>query len=141
MCKEGRPRDHGSERRSSRRDFLKAFAATGAAAGLTLLNTNDASARNQDDDAPEDNGRPGRRYLIRGGHVMSMDPAVGDFAVADVLVAVRYADSQGAVREVGRRVGELPPGQATRFATGLGPFTSSQQFEVGVTGARVARND
>jgi tetratricopeptide (TPR) repeat protein len=62
-------------------------------------------------------------------------------AIADVLVAVRYADSQGAVREVGRRVDELPPGQATRFATGLGPFTSSQQFEVGVTGARVARND
>ena len=42
--------------------------------------------RNQDDDAPEDHGRPGRRYVIRGGHVMSMDPAVGDFGVADVLV-------------------------------------------------------
>jgi hypothetical protein len=61
--------------------------------------------------------------------------------VADVLVVVRYADSQGVVREVGRRVGELPPGQATRFATGLGPFTSSQQFQVSVTAARVARND
>jgi len=95
MCKEGRPRDHGSERRSSRRDFLKASAATGAAAGLTLLNTNDASARNQDDDAPEDNGRPGRRYLIRGGHVMSMDPAVGDFAVADVLVEGQHIAAVG----------------------------------------------
>jgi predicted Zn-dependent protease len=62
-------------------------------------------------------------------------------AIADVLIAVRYADSQGAVREVGRRIGVLPPGQATRFATGLGPFTSAQQFQVGVTGARVARND
>jgi predicted Zn-dependent protease len=60
--------------------------------------------------------------------------------VTDVLVAVRYADSQGAVREVGRRVDELPPGQATRFATGLGPFTSAQQFDVGVAGARIARN-
>jgi hypothetical protein len=58
-----------------------------------------------------------------------------------VVVAVRYADSQGRIREVGRRVNQLPPGQATRFATGLGPFTSSQQFEVGVAGARVARND
>ena len=28
----------------------------------------------------------GRRYVIRGGHVMSMDPAVGDFVEADVLV-------------------------------------------------------
>ena len=31
-------------------------------------------------------GRPGRRYVIRGGHVMSMDPQVGDFVEADVLV-------------------------------------------------------
>lgn len=35
---------------------------------------------------PEDSGRPGRRYVIRGGAVMSMDPNVGDFATADVLV-------------------------------------------------------
>jgi tetratricopeptide (TPR) repeat protein len=62
-------------------------------------------------------------------------------SITDVVVAVRYADSQGRIREVGRRVDQLPPGQATRFATGLGPFTSSQQFQVGVTGARVARSD
>jgi len=61
--------------------------------------------------------------------------------VTDVVVAVRYADSQGAIRQVGRRVNDLPPGQATRFATGLGPFTSSQQFEVGVAEARVARDN
>jgi hypothetical protein len=29
----------------------------------------------------------------------------------------------------------------TPFATELGPFTSAQQFEVGVAGARVTRND
>ncbi len=62
-------------------------------------------------------------------------------AVTDVLVAVRYADSQGAVRELARRINQLPAGQATRFATGLGPFTSAQQFQVGVTDARVASND
>ncbi len=56
-------------------------------------------------------------------------------------MAVRYADSQGVVREFGRRIDDLPAGQATRFATGLGPFTSSQQYEVGVAGARVARNN
>ena len=61
--------------------------------------------------------------------------------VTDVLVAVRYADSQGAVRELARRINELPAGQATRFATGLGPFTSAQQFEVGVTDARVASSE
>ena len=31
-------------------------------------------------------GGPGRRYVIRGGSVMSMDPKVGDFPQADVLV-------------------------------------------------------
>ena len=35
---------------------------------------------------PQDSGRPGRRYVIRNGHVMSMDPAVGNFATADVLI-------------------------------------------------------
>jgi predicted Zn-dependent protease len=60
--------------------------------------------------------------------------------VTDVLVAVRYADSQGSIREVGRRINQLPAGQATRFATGLGPFTSAQQFQVGVTDARVPSN-
>ena len=95
-CNDGRPQDHvSSERRSSRRDFLKASAATGAAAGLTLFNSRDASARDQDEDAPQDHGRPGRRYLIRGGHVMSMDPAVGDFAVADVLVEGKHIAAVG----------------------------------------------
>jgi cytosine/adenosine deaminase-related metal-dependent hydrolase len=31
-------------------------------------------------------GRPGRRIIIRGGAVMSMDPQVGDFPQADVLI-------------------------------------------------------
>jgi 5-methylthioadenosine/S-adenosylhomocysteine deaminase len=35
---------------------------------------------------PLDTGRTSRRYVIRGGSVMSMDPHVGDFAQADVLV-------------------------------------------------------
>src|SRR6267378_6140193 len=44
-----------------------------------------------DEGKPQDHagsqlGRRGRRYVIRGGHVTSMDPAVGDFAQADVLV-------------------------------------------------------
>src|SRR6185503_4700468 len=41
------------------------------------------------DDAPRDSGRRGRRYVIRGGHVMTMDPSMpnkGEFAKADVLV-------------------------------------------------------
>jgi cytosine/adenosine deaminase-related metal-dependent hydrolase len=67
----------------SRRNFLKGAAATGlAAAGLNLFAARPAAA----DDPPIDSGRPRRRYVIRGGAVMSLDPQVGDFAQADVLV-------------------------------------------------------
>ena len=84
LCDEGKPQDHvGSQ--LGRRDFLKASTGTAvAAAGLNLFAARPAAA--QDDDAPGDSGRQGRRYVIRGGHVMSMDPKVGDFAQADVLV-------------------------------------------------------
>src|SRR5438067_1296358 len=71
---------------ASRRDFLKATAATGAAvaAGPNLFAARPAAA--DGGDPPEDSGRPGRRYILRGGSVLSMDPKVGDFAQADVLV-------------------------------------------------------
>ena len=69
----------------SRRNFLKGAAATGAvAAGLNLFKPRPATA--DVGDAPLGTGGPGRRYVIRGGSVMSMDPSVGDFAQADVLV-------------------------------------------------------
>ena len=85
MCNEGRPHHHTASLGRSRRDFLKVSAATGAAvAGLGVFSERSAAA--QDEDAPRDSGRRGRRYIIRGGHVMSMDPAVGDFAEADVLI-------------------------------------------------------
>src|SRR5215470_10202532 len=83
LCDAGFPRNHSF---GSRRDFLKATAATGvAAAGLNLFSARPAAAHD-DDDGPKDTGRPGRRYIIRGGAVMSMDPSVGDFPKADVLV-------------------------------------------------------
>ncbi len=81
LCDEGNPQDHSG----SRRDFLKAATATGvAAAGLNLFAARPAAA--DVGDPPQDSGVPGRRYVIRGGAVMSMDPKVGDFAQADVLV-------------------------------------------------------
>src|SRR5437870_5807775 len=82
LCDERISRSHSA----SRRDFLKATAATGAAvaAGPNFFSARPAAA--DGGDPPEDSGRRGRRYIIRGGSVLSMDPKVGDFAQADVLV-------------------------------------------------------
>jgi cytosine/adenosine deaminase-related metal-dependent hydrolase len=81
LCDRGFPQSHYG----SRRNFLKAAAATGvAAAGLNLFAARPAAAAVGD--PPADSGKPGTRYVIRGGSVMSMDPKVGDFARADVLV-------------------------------------------------------
>jgi cytosine/adenosine deaminase-related metal-dependent hydrolase len=70
---------------NSRRSFLKGAAATSiaAAGGLKLFAPRPAAAQGN---APISSGAPGNRYVIRGGAVMSMDPKVGDFPVADVLV-------------------------------------------------------
>jgi 5-methylthioadenosine/S-adenosylhomocysteine deaminase len=87
LCDDGFPQKHPG---LGRRDFLKTAAAGGvaaggaAAAGLGLFATRPAGAN--DDDGPEDTGKRGRRYIIRGGAVMSMDPKVGDFPKADVLI-------------------------------------------------------
>jgi 5-methylthioadenosine/S-adenosylhomocysteine deaminase len=79
LCAHGKPQNHFG----SRRHFLKGAAATGiSAAGLTLFGPRPAAA----DEPPMDSGKLGRRYIIRGGSVMSLDPQVGDFAQADVLV-------------------------------------------------------
>jgi 5-methylthioadenosine/S-adenosylhomocysteine deaminase len=84
LCAQGRPQTHFATRRS----FLKGAAASGlAAAGLNLFAPRPAPAQVANwANPPQGSGTPGRRYVIRGGSVMSMDPQVGDFAQADVLV-------------------------------------------------------
>jgi len=84
LCDAGQPQDHSE----ARRKFLKTTATTGLGLGAAGLFTG-AHAKNDNDDdqgRPEDSGNHGRRYLIRGGAVMSMDPKVGDFDQGDVLV-------------------------------------------------------
>jgi 5-methylthioadenosine/S-adenosylhomocysteine deaminase len=86
LCDSGKPQLHGNSQ-LGRRDFLKTAAAGGlAAGGLNLLAARNARADEDRDDPPEDSGRRGRRYIIRGGAVMSMDAQVGNFTKADVLV-------------------------------------------------------
>src|SRR5262245_30522913 len=79
LCNRGR-----LDRFTSRRNFLKGATATCvAASALNLFAPRPAAA---DDGPPDGMGRDGRRILIRGGAVMSMDPQVGDFPVGDVLI-------------------------------------------------------
>jgi hypothetical protein len=59
-------------------------------------------------------------------------------SVADVGLRVRYQDQQGAVRELRRVVaGPFAPNASQRFATGLGPFTSANAYQVTIDSARV----
>jgi cytosine/adenosine deaminase-related metal-dependent hydrolase len=89
LCDEGKPQDHTGPLRDSRRDFLKVSTATAiAATGVNFLSAPVAASQAKDD-PPSDSGKPGRRYIIRGGAVMTMDPSMpnkGEFAKADVLV-------------------------------------------------------
>jgi 5-methylthioadenosine/S-adenosylhomocysteine deaminase len=85
LCNLGMLRSHAG----SRRNFLRGAAAAGVAAagGLNLFAPRPAVAQFANPtEPPQNSGAPGRRYVIRGGSVMSMDPAVGDFVQADVLV-------------------------------------------------------
>jgi cytosine/adenosine deaminase-related metal-dependent hydrolase len=87
MCEGGKPENPIVSPRATRREFLKTATITGvAAAGLDLFVARPAAAAQDSAEAPNDSGKKGRRYLIRGGHVMSMDPSIGDFAEGDVLI-------------------------------------------------------
>src|SRR5438445_2124412 len=90
LCDQGKPQDHDASLSDSRRDFLKATAATAvAAAGMNFLAASPAAADPGDQGPPAGAGQAGRRYIIRGGYVMSMDPSLGNlgnFAPGDVLV-------------------------------------------------------
>jgi 5-methylthioadenosine/S-adenosylhomocysteine deaminase len=71
----------------SRRDFLKSTTAglvAGAVASADVAGTalaGDGDAPGQGKGAP-----PGRLILLKGGIVLTMDPAIGDFEKADVLI-------------------------------------------------------
>jgi 5-methylthioadenosine/S-adenosylhomocysteine deaminase len=96
LCDVGKPQHHFG----SRRNFLKGAAATGvAAAGFNLFAARPAAA--DSDDPPPGTGQSGVRYVIRGGSVMSMDPQVGDFARADVLVEGKKIIAVGANLQAG----------------------------------------
>jgi 5-methylthioadenosine/S-adenosylhomocysteine deaminase len=69
----------------SRRHFLQATAA-GLAAGTVTGSGLAGSALAEDFDRGQGPPPRGRRVLIKGGVVLSMDPRIGDFEQADVLI-------------------------------------------------------
>src|SRR5262245_55800687 len=79
---------------TSRRSFLKGTAATGLAAGAMGLFGSRAEAHGGHPvNPPPQPGRPGRRYVIRNGYVLTMEPGTpgadstfGEFIEGDVLV-------------------------------------------------------
>ena len=73
FCGKGTLQNHFA----SRRNFLKGATATGVAASALNLFAPRPAAADHIDGPPEDTGMPHRRYVIRGGSVMSMDPLGG----------------------------------------------------------------
>ena len=103
LCDEGQPQDHAASRHGSRRDFLKGSTATAVvAAGMNFLSASPTAAE-LGLGPPKDGGAARRRYVIRGGYVMSMDPGVGDFAPGDVLVEGTKILAVGPNLKPGRR--------------------------------------
>ena len=70
----------------TRRDFLKTSAVMGAVGTAGLALPGQARAQQAAATLPEGLGTAGRRVLIKGGAVLSMDDAVGNFAMGDVLI-------------------------------------------------------
>jgi cytosine/adenosine deaminase-related metal-dependent hydrolase len=107
LCVNGKPQNHDT----SRRNFLKSTAATGLAVGAMALFGPQAQAT--DDGPPRDSGRPGRRYVIRNGYVMTMEPGTpgadstfGEFIEGDVLVEGKT------IKAIGKN---LPAGNAAEI--------------------------
>jgi cytosine/adenosine deaminase-related metal-dependent hydrolase len=83
--------------RASRREFLTATAAGLAAASCAPTHTANASAASPPQSQTIVGDGRKRRILLRGGVVLTLDPKVGDFENADVLID-------------GTRIAEIRPG-------------------------------
>jgi 5-methylthioadenosine/S-adenosylhomocysteine deaminase len=104
LCDRGKPQLPST----SRRNFLKGTAATGLAAGAMGLFGSSAEAHGHNVDPPPNTGRPGRRYVIRNGYVMTMEPGTpganssfGEFIEGDVFVEGKTIKAIGRNLKVG----------------------------------------
>src|SRR6267142_323337 len=108
LCDRGKPQLPSTSRRS----FLKATAVTGLAAGATGLFGSSAEAQGHNVNPPPHAGRPGRRYVIRNGYVLTMeagtpgaDSSFGEFVEGDVLVEGKTIKAIGKNLHAGNATG------------------------------------
>jgi len=104
LCDRGKPQLPST----SRRNFLKGTAATGLAAGAMGLFGSSAEAHGHNVNPPPNTGSPGRRYVIRNGYVMTMEPGTpganssfGEFIEGDVFVEGKTIKAIGRNLRVG----------------------------------------
>ena len=104
LCDRGKPQLHSP----SRRNFLKGTAAAGLAAGAMALSRPSAEAQGHNVNPPPHTGRSDRRYVIRNGYVMTMEPGTpganssfGEFIEGDVLVEGKTIKDIGRNLQVG----------------------------------------
>ena len=74
----------------------------------------------------------------RGRVLVQIDNPTSVLAT-DIELVVRYRDGNGGVRQVSRSIdGTLAAGRSSRVALGLGPFSSTDEFRVDISSARIA---
>jgi predicted Zn-dependent protease len=80
-----------------------------------------------------------RTAVDSGGRLVVEVANTTRVSIRNVRLAIRYADSEGAVRTARPGIADtLAPGAVVRVATGLGPFTSAEAYDVAVESAQVA---
>lgn len=85
-------------------DRLRVRAGVAEGAGLGRPGATAGSKRPQrvrPDRPPQRSGEAGRRIVIRGATILTMDPAIGDFATGDILVEGRSIVAVGKSLDVG----------------------------------------
>ncbi|HEX6998801.1 MAG TPA: M48 family metalloprotease [Gammaproteobacteria bacterium] len=127
-----------AERRGDRARALEHYMAAAQSSSETGQAARDAAVRL---DLPQN---PGGYLTVRtgldsGGQLLVEVANPTGVAVTDVAIAIRYVDAQGALRQTVRQLaGTLPPNGSARAATGLGPFTRPDAYEVTIAAARLA---
>jgi len=86
---------------------------------------------------------PGRYLALRSG-LDSQGQLITEVenptavAVTGVIIVIRYVDNAGAIQQTRRALNRtLASGESLRIATGLGPFTNPDSFQIDLEAARI----